>query len=135
MLKDSLNRTFIKLSIYNHAIKICMITYGHYNDEEYFGCKYRNLIFDDENIIDDIYNKYEKKGENEYDLEISPGLVLYEIIQAMLEKMFQVSSNIRKDIRTIEKEVFRKSSSPLVKDILIKKRNIIVLKHMFQPQM
>jgi len=85
--------------------------------------------------IDDIYNKYEKKGENEYDLEISPGLVLYEIIQAMLEKMFQVSSNIRKDIRTIEKEVFRKSSSPLVKDILIKKRNIIVLKHMFQPQM
>ncbi len=85
--------------------------------------------------IDDIYNRYEIKEENEYDVEISPGLVLYEIIQAMLEKMFQVSSNIRKDIRMIEKEVFRKSSSPLVKDILIKKRNIIVLKHMFQPQM
>lgn len=85
--------------------------------------------------IDDIFEKYEKKQEVEYDLDISPGLVLYEIIQAMLEKMFQVSLNIRKDIRAIEQKVFQKPTSPLVRDILIKKRNIIVLKHMFQPQM
>jgi magnesium transporter len=85
--------------------------------------------------IDDIFEKYEKKQEAEYDLDISPGLVLYEIIQAMLEKMFQVALNIRKDIRVIEQKVFQKPTSPLVRDILIKKRNIIVLKHMFQPQM
>jgi Mg2+ and Co2+ transporter CorA len=89
----------------------------------------------DGRYIDDIFRKYKNKEENEYDVEISSGLVLYEIIQAMLEKMFQVSSNIRKDIRMIEKQVFQKSTSPLVRDILIKKRNIIVLKHMFQPQM
>lgn len=85
--------------------------------------------------INDIFEKYEKKQEAEYDLDISPGLVLYEIIQAMLEKMFQVALNIRKDIRVIEQKVFQKPTSPLVRDILIKKRNIIVLKHMFQPQM
>lgn len=85
--------------------------------------------------IDKIFEKYEKKQEVEYDLDISPGLILYEIIQAMLEKMFQVSLNIRKDIRVIEQQVFQKPTSPLVRDILIKKRNIIVLKHMFQPQM
>ena len=85
--------------------------------------------------IDKIFEKYEKKQEVEYDLDISPWLVLYEIIQAMLEKMFQVALNIRKDIRVIEHQVFQKPTSPLVRDILIKKRNIIVLKHMFQPQM
>ncbi len=85
--------------------------------------------------IDDIFENYQKKREAEYDLDISPGLVLYEIIQAMLEKMFQVALNIRKDIRMIEQQVFQKTTSPLVRDILIKKRNIIVLKHMFQPQM
>ncbi len=85
--------------------------------------------------IDDIFSKYQNREENEYDVDISPGLVLYEIIQAMLEKMFQVSKNIRKDIRMIEKEVFQASTSPQVREILIKKRNIIVLKHMFQPQM
>lgn len=85
--------------------------------------------------IDKIFEKYEQKQEAEYDLDISPGLILYEIIQAMLEKMFQVALNIRKDIRVIEHQVFQKPTSPLVRDILIKKRNIIVLKHMFQPQM
>lgn len=84
--------------------------------------------------IDEIFLKYQNREENEYDLEISPALVLYEIIQTMLEKMFQVSAAIRKDIRLIEKEVFRASTSPQVREILLKKRNIIVLKHMFQPQ-
>lgn len=53
----------------------------------------------------------------------------------MLEKMFRVTMNVRRDIASIEKQVFQKSTAPLVRNILIKKRNIIVLKHMFQPQM
>jgi Mg2+ and Co2+ transporter CorA len=60
--------------------------------------------------------------------------MLYEIIQAMLEKMFRVSANVGKDIKTIENKVFDETSSSLVKDIMIKKRNIVVLKHMFKPQ-
>lgn len=53
----------------------------------------------------------------------------------MLEKMFRVCLNVRRDISAIENQVFQKSTAPLVRNILIKKRNIIVLKHMFQPQM
>ena len=60
---------------------------------------------------------------------------MYEIIQEMLEKMFRVTLNVRRDISSLERQVFEKSSAPLVRNILIKKRNIIVLKHMFQPQM
>lgn len=41
--------------------------------------------------IDEIYDKYEKKGDDdEYDIDVSSGLVLYELIQEMLEKMFKV---------------------------------------------
>lgn len=86
--------------------------------------------------IDEIYEKYEKKGDDdEYDIDASSGLILYELIQEMLEKMFRVTLNVKRDISALERQVFEKMSAPLVRNILIKKRNIIVLKHMFQPQM
>jgi magnesium transporter len=53
----------------------------------------------------------------------------------MLEKMFNVIKNIKLDIRQLETQVFEKGNTGLVKDIMIKKRNIVVLKHMFKPQM
>lgn len=53
----------------------------------------------------------------------------------MLEKMFRVTLNVKRDISALERQVFEKSSAPLVRNILVKKRNIVVLKHMFQPQM
>ena len=52
----------------------------------------------------------------------------------MLEKMFRVTANVHRDIREIENRVFDQTSSSLVKMIMIKKRNIVVLKHMFKPQ-
>jgi len=86
--------------------------------------------------IDEIYDKYEKKwDDDEYDIDVSSGLILYELIQEMLEKMFRVTLNVKRDISALERQVFEKMSAPLVRNILIKKRNIIVLKHMFQPQM
>jgi len=86
--------------------------------------------------IDDIYSKYENKwDDDEYDIDVSSGLILYELIQEMLEKMFRVTLNVKRDISALERQVFEKSSAPLVRNILIKKRNIVVLKHMFQPQM
>lgn len=72
---------------------------------------------------------------DEYDIAVSPARILYEIIQEMLEKMFRVTQNIRRDLSMIEKKVFQQSQVNLVREILIKKRNIVVLKHMFQPQM
>lgn len=84
--------------------------------------------------LDGIFNKYKQKQTEEYDLPVSTWLILYEVIQVMLEKMFKLGKNVKKDIKEIEWKVFEKASSPLVKDIMIKKRNIVVLKHMFQPQ-
>jgi magnesium transporter len=52
----------------------------------------------------------------------------------MLESMFKVIKNITLDIKELELLVFEKPSNSLVKDIMIKKRNIVVLKHMFRPQ-
>lgn len=52
----------------------------------------------------------------------------------MLEKMFNVIKNIKLDIRQLETKVFERGNTSLVKDIMIKKRNIVVLKHMFKPQ-
>jgi hypothetical protein len=52
----------------------------------------------------------------------------------MLEKMFKTYDNIRRDIKILEKQVFERSSSKLVQEMMIKKRNIIFLKHMFKPQ-
>ncbi|MCH2189005.1 magnesium transporter CorA family protein [Candidatus Gracilibacteria bacterium] len=85
--------------------------------------------------IDKIFEKYsEVKKRKLGDFKLTPGYILYEIIQAMLEKMFKVNNNIKKDLREIEKTVFEKTSSGLVKQIMTKKRNIVVLKHMFLPQ-
>ena len=85
--------------------------------------------------IDKIFEKYSSvKLRNTKKKNINSGFVLYELIQVMLEKMFKTCDNIRRDIKRLEKQVFEKSTSPLVRDILIKKRNIVVLKHMLQPQ-
>ena len=83
-----------------------------------------------------IYEEYwEKKVSwDDKKLKISSWYILYELTQAMLEKMFNMVRNIKLDIKELEKKVFEKWNSSLVKDIMIKKRNIVVLKHMFKPQ-
>jgi len=87
------------------------------------------------NHIDKIFEQYSKIDLwDDSKLKISSGYVLYEIIQAMLEKMFRVIEKINVDMKKIEKSVFSTASSSLVKDIMIKKRNIIMLKNMFRPQ-
>lgn len=85
--------------------------------------------------IDNIFKRYSKLDVwDDHEIKISSWYILYEIIQVMLEKMFRVYANIKRDIRLLEKEVFDNASSNLVKEIMIKKRNIILLKHMFKPQ-
>ena len=68
-------------------------------------------------------------------MKVSSAFILYEIVQVMLEKMFKVIQNIRNDIKYLEKQVFDNISPNLVRDIMIKKRNIVILKNMFKPQL
>lgn len=89
------------------------------------------------NHINAIFNYYSnlKVNTRKKDIKVSTWYILYEITLAMLEKMFKVINNITNDLRNLEDEIFeRDNKSFLVKEILIKKRNIIVLKHMFKPQ-
>ncbi len=85
--------------------------------------------------IDTIYDQYWKlEIKEDSKMKISTWYILYEIIQSMFMKMFRVTEKLRSEIRQIEKNVFAWASSALVRDIMIKKRNIIMLKNMFKPQ-
>lgn len=89
------------------------------------------------NHINKIFNYYDELNVNvnKKDIKVSAWYILYEITQAMLEKMFKVTKNITIDIKNLENKVFDwDDSNLLVKEIMIKKRNIITLKHMFKPQ-
>lgn len=87
------------------------------------------------NHVDQIFSQYEKLDiKEDSKIKISSWFILYEIIQAMLEKMFKFVEKNTIDIKKLEKNVFAWANSTLVKDIMIKKRNIIMLKNMFKPQ-
>lgn len=90
--------------------------------------------------IDKIFDYYNNQKnlnelvEDEEEIKITTWYILYEITQNMFEKMFRVTRANNKDIRTLEQKIFEIDDSNLVKDIMIKKRNIIFLKSMFKPQ-
>jgi len=85
--------------------------------------------------IDKIFNDYKDLNlEDNSDFKITSWYILYEIIQSMLEKMFKFIDNIKKDLKSVEWLVFEKANASLVKEIMIKKRNIVIMKHMLLPQ-
>ena len=100
------------------------------------------ITFRDYNIthIDKIFDKYsdikelEKEIDDDEEHKLTSAFVLYEMLQAMLEKLFKTRINIAKDLKILENSVFDWNDTRLVKDIMIKKRNIVVLKHMLKPQ-
>lgn len=87
------------------------------------------------NHLDKLFEKYRKLDiDDDASLKLTTWFILYEIMQSMLEKMFKVLDNNARDLKILEKEVFVNTTSGLVKRIMVKKRNIIYLKHMFKPQ-
>lgn len=92
------------------------------------------------NHIDNIFDYYNDQKnlnelvEDEEEIKITTWYILYEIIQNMLEKMFRVTRANNKDMRILEQKVFESDDYNLVRDILTKKRNIILIKNMFKPQ-
>jgi len=90
--------------------------------------------------IDTIFDKYsnikelEKEIDDNEEHKLTSAFVLYEMLQSMLEKLFKVRVNIARDLKILETNVFEGNDTRLVKDIMIKKRNIVVLKHMLKPQ-
>ena len=82
-----------------------------------------------------IFNNYKDlKIDKKSDFKVTSAFILYEVIQVMIEKVFKIHDNVTIDLKIMEKKVFEDTSSSLVKYLMIKKRNIIVLKHMLSPQ-
>jgi len=118
---------------YNRRTKVYEINEFNIFFNKDFLITFRDYPFSKINKI--FENYWQKKVEWEHmEIKISTWYILYEITQAMLEKMFNVIKNIKLDIRQLETKVFETGNTSLVKDIMIKKRNIVVLKHMFKPQ-
>lgn len=59
---------------------------------------------------------------------------MYEIMNVLFEKAFNILNDTKLSVKKLEKKVFDKGDNSLVKDIMIKKRNIVILKHIFRSQ-
>lgn len=64
----------------------------------------------------------------------SPGYALYEMIDGMLDKVFRMLERFSRELRTLESDLFSGADEALIREIMVKKRNIITLKHMMKPQ-
>ncbi len=79
-----------------------------------------------------VQNKYiQRDKENK---TISPAFILYDIIENFLDKTTKMLKFFSMDIKKLEKQVFSTRNTKTIHEIMIKKRNIITLKHMMQPQ-
>lgn len=87
------------------------------------------------NSCNNVIEKFSKiNPKKEEDFKVTTAYILYEVLQAMLEKVFKFIESANKDIRTIENEVFVNPNEDLIKGIMIKNRNTVILKHMLKPQ-
>jgi magnesium transporter len=84
--------------------------------------------------IDSIFDGYERKGAP---ADETPGDVLYDIIDAMLDKIFRGLDKFSLDVRVMERRIFDQAGHrgvELIEELMVKKRNIVTLKHMIKPQ-
>lgn len=84
------------------------------------------------NSINKVFSSYETwKVDNE---DIHTWFMLYDIIDAMLDKIFRLLDKFARDLRYLEASIFKNADKDLINEIMIKKRNAITLKHMLNPQ-
>lgn len=91
------------------------------------------------NHITKIRNEYEeeiKEKEDDEEYKVSPHYLFYMIIDAMYDKAIKLLNTIAKDIMIFEEELFetQKLNKDILENLMIKKRNMIFLKHNFLPQ-
>lgn len=82
--------------------------------------------------IDMLMNRYRDGFQEKED--VNTGYMLYDLIDSMLDKMFRVLHRFGKDMRAIEANLFTNVGKDTIAEIMIRKRNIITLKHMISPQ-
>lgn len=79
-----------------------------------------------------VYEAYEERiGNGE---KVTPAFILYDIIEHFLDKTMKMLELFGKDLKILERELFSTRGPDLIRSIMVRKRNIITLKHMMKPQ-
>lgn len=92
------------------------------------------------NNIEKIRQEYEQEikeeGDEAEEYKISPYYILYKIIDVMYDKIILGLNKFNLDLMEMEKQVFDKNfvDTDLLKKVLIKKRNAVLLKTIIIPQ-
>jgi len=79
-----------------------------------------------------IYTEYEARQEK--DTHDTPAFLLYGIIEAYLDKTMRMLERFGKDLKALEEQLFEVRKHETIRTIMVKKRNVITLKHMMRPQ-
>lgn len=93
------------------------------------------------NHIESIREEYnqdlrEDEDRDEHKFKLSPYYILYMIIDVMYDKVLLALHKFNLDLSDLEEDVFDESysSKELLEKMLLKKRNIVFLKHLVLPQ-
>jgi magnesium transporter len=92
----------------------------------------------DTSHIKSIIEKYSeelKTRESDEEFKISPYYILYKILDTMYDKSIKMLTQSSKDVVNLEQQLFisNKLEKTLLENLTIKKRNIVSLKHTFNP--
>lgn len=74
-----------------------------------------------------------REGQHGKD-SINTGYMLYDLIDSMLDKVLKMLNRFGRDLRNLETNLFRDVGEETIAEIMIRKRNLIALKHMISPQ-
>lgn len=84
--------------------------------------------------VDELHDIYQNK-ELQEKKSLSTGYLLYDMIDLMLDKTLRTLDRFSRDMIALEKRIVsRGNKAQVIRDIMVKKRNIIALKHMITPQ-
>ena len=80
-----------------------------------------------------VIDSYRQRSSE--DDTINTAYILYDILDGMFDKMFRVLDNVARDLKNLENSLFTGNDKQLISEIMIKKRNIILLKHIMKPHL
>ncbi|MFA6090294.1 MAG: magnesium transporter CorA family protein [Candidatus Gracilibacteria bacterium] len=82
--------------------------------------------------VDAIMDRY-NDGKHGKDT-INTAYMLYDLIDSMIDRTFKIINRFGKDLRNLEENIFLNVGEKTISEIMVRKRNIIALKHMISPQ-
>ncbi|MDD5197830.1 MAG: magnesium transporter CorA family protein [Candidatus Gracilibacteria bacterium] len=91
-----------------------------------------NFRYYNTSSVDAIMDRY-SDGKHGKDV-INTGYMLYDLIDSMLDGTLKILNRFGKDLRSLEVDIFRNVGEKTISEIMIRKRNMIALKHMISPQ-